>query len=169
MLDSVGKRFDLSFLTPPTNESYRCKVVYENDILSVEFLPYVKREIKTLRIVESDIDYSRKFVDRKELDRLFGLRAEADDVLIVKNSLLTDTTIANVAFLDKNGIWNTPKKALLKGTMRQKLINEGFLKEVDISVEDIKKFEEVAIMNALRGFEPLGRIEEGLGSELAKL
>lgn len=154
-----GKDFDLSFLSPLSGIC-RCKVIYAEDILSVEFLAYEKREIKTLKIMESDISYSHKFVDRSDIEKLFALRGEADDMLVVKNGLLTDTSIANIALLDKNGRWLTPQAPLLKGTMRQKLLNDGFLIEDNIELKDLTNFEGIAIMNALRGFEPLGRVEE---------
>jgi len=154
-----GRDFDLSFLSPP-NGICRCKIIYAEDILSVGFLAYEKKEIKTLKLIESDISYSHKFVDRSDIEKLFALRGEADDVLVVKNGLLADTSIANIALLDKNGRWLTPKAPLLCGTMRQKLLNDGFLSEADIAAADISDFERVAIMNALRGFEPLGRTEE---------
>jgi 4-amino-4-deoxychorismate lyase len=160
-----GKDFDLSFLSPP-NGVYRCKVIYAEDILSVEFLAYEKKEIKTLKLVESDIAYSHKFVDRKDIENIFALRGEADDILVVKNGLLADTSIANIALLDKNGRWLTPKTPLLCGTMRQKLLNDGFLIEADIKASDICGFEGVAIMNALRKFEPLGRVEKVFALEL---
>ena len=158
MLDSSKKEFDLSFLKPPTDGVYRCKLIYKDKIESAEFLPYVKKEIKTLKIVSVNIDYSKKFLDRNALEALFALRGDCDDVLIVKNGKITDTTIANTAFLDKNGRWLTPKQPLLRGTMRQKLLDECFLEEVEINIDDIEGFQEVAILNALRGFEPLGAL-----------
>ncbi len=155
-----GKSFELSFLQLPSDGVYRCKLVYLDEIISVKFTPYVKREIKTLHIVESEIEYPHKFLDRREIDELCMSRAQMDDILIVKNGSITDTSIANVAFLDKNNNWLTPKKPLLHGTMRQKLLDEGSLIEADIHVEDLDSFEAVAIMNALRGFEPLGYVKD---------
>jgi 4-amino-4-deoxychorismate lyase len=158
MFESTGKEFDLAFLRPPLDGTYRCKLIYKDEIESVEFLPYSKKEIKTLKVISAEIEYSKKFMDRNALEALFALRGDCDDVLIVKDGKITDTTIANVAFLDKNGRWLTPKSPLLKGTMRQKLLDDGFLKEADISLCDIGELQEIAVLNALRGFEPLGTI-----------
>jgi len=156
MFESSGKKFDLYFLRPPISALWRCKLIYAATIISVEFTPYIKRKIKSLTLIESNISYSSKFVDRKELDALFEARGAGDDTLIVKNGLITDTTIANVAFLNDNDIWLTPKTPLLKGTMREKLLEEGFLKEADIEAKNLQLFKTIAIMNALRGFEVLG-------------
>ncbi len=157
-----GIRFDLSFLAPPQEGIYRCKVIYKSEIVSVEFAPYIRREIKTLKPIESDISYPRKFVDRSGIDKLFLQKDDADDILIIKNGLITDTSIANVAFLDKSGRWITPKTPLLHGTMRQKLLEDGFLIEGDIEAQSLMDFEEVAIMNALRGFESLGQVKTAI-------
>lgn len=157
MWRSTGAKFDLSFLSPPSNGAYRCKVVYDADIISVEYLPYVKKEIKTLKLVEADIEYSKKYLDRSEITRLLMSTGDTDDMIVVKNGLLTDASIANIALL-RDGVWITPKTPLLKGTMREKLLRDGLLEEADILAADIAGFEAVAIMNALRGFEPLGGV-----------
>lgn len=159
MRRSTGVKFELSFLSPPCCGIYRCKVVYDREIVSVEYLPYVKKEIKKLKPVESDIEYSKKYLDRSEITELLAFANGVDDIIIVKNGLITDTSIANLALL-KNGVWITPKKPLLKGTMREKLLTEGLLKEADIPAKNLAEFEAIAVMNALRGFEPLGNIPD---------
>jgi 4-amino-4-deoxychorismate lyase len=161
---SVGVKFELSFLSPPPCGIYRCKVVYDNvQIISVEYQPYVKKEIKKLKLIESDIEYPKKYLDRSEITKLLKSIDDADDIIIVKNGLIADTSIANVALL-KNGAWITPKKPLLNGTMREKLLMEGLLKEADISAKNLAEFDAIAIMNALRGFEPLGNILDTINS-----
>ena len=61
---------------------------------------------------------------------------DVDEVIIEKNGYLTDTTIANIAFFDGKQ-WFTPEKPLLKGTMRAKLIEEGFLQTKNIKSEEL--------------------------------
>ena len=41
---------------------------------------------------------------------------------------------------------------MLEGTTRERLIDNGFLKTVEIGVEDLKEAEAFAVMNALSGF-----------------
>lgn len=73
--------------------------------------------------------------------------------MIIKNGLISDTTIANIAiYLD--GIWITPKKPLLKGTTRDRYLKEGKLIEKDISAEDLKA-SKIALMNAMIDFDIL--------------
>ena len=65
------------------------------------------------------------------MNSLFQIRQDKDDILIVKNGLLTDTSIANIALYDGND-WYTPLHPLLKGTKRAELLDKGVLKEKEI-------------------------------------
>lgn len=128
----------------------RVRVVYENDIKKVEYFELTKRKFNSLKVVECyDIEYDYKSEDREKLN---SLKVEGfDEVIIVKNNLVTDTIISNLAFFDGNE-WVTPKTPLLKGTKREELIQKGFLKEKEIKITDIKKYKKVAMMNAIIGF-----------------
>ena len=90
-------------------------------------------------------------IDRKEIDKLFEKRGKADDILIVKNGFITDTSIANIAFFDGKK-WFTPKTCLLRGTTRERLLKEKKIFEKDIRVEDIKRYKKIALLNAMIGF-----------------
>ena len=140
-------------LSPPDQGLIRCRVLYdEHQIIDVSYHPYCVRTIDTLQAVtDNTIEYSLKSADRSPLDRLFLQRGDADDILIIKDGLVTDTTIANVVFFD--GVhWLTPLSPLLMGTTRHRLIDERKIIEDEIRVEDISHFSKVAIMNAMFGF-----------------
>jgi len=140
-------------LNPPKNGLYRCRVVYNAEGYEVSYHPYVKRSITKLKLIADNfIEYSKKYADRSALDLLFAQKEEADDVLIVQDGLICDTTIANVAFLYKNH-WLTPKVPLLNGTTRMRLRLEGKLIEEEIFADDINKFEAMALMNAMIDFD----------------
>ncbi|MEA3228502.1 MAG: aminotransferase class IV [Campylobacterota bacterium] len=143
-----------TYLNPPKNGLYRCRLVYSLDnSISVTYHKYKRREIKSLKLVfNDDIEYNLKSTNRDILDTLFQLRDECDESLIVQNSLITDTTIANIAFL-KDGIWYTPKKPLLEGTTRARVLKEGKVVLKDISVDDIYSYEKVALLNAMIDFD----------------
>ena len=151
-----------NILNPPKNGLYRCRVVYDEQKVEVEYIIYVKRQTKSLKLVFSDdIEYSKKYANRDHLNELFLLRADCDDILIVKNGLITDTSIANIAFFNGSK-WITPKRALLKGTMREKCIQEKKIFEENIFIEDLKQFSKVALMNAMIDFDIIAQenIEE---------
>jgi len=141
------------YLTPPQDGIYRCRLVYNTQDIYVEYIRYEKRKINTLKIVYNDfIDYTHKSTARKELDNLFDIRDMCDDVLIVKNSLLTDTTIANIALYDGTK-WLTPKKPLLCGTTRQRLLDDKKIIEADIKVDEIFTYKKIALLNAMVDFD----------------
>lgn len=147
-----------SFIHPPSKGTWRCRILYNEAIKSIEYIPYHAKEIKNLRIVSSSLDYRHKYADRSALDALLHTQTKCDDVIIEKNGYLTDTTIANIAFYD--GIsWYTPAKPLLEGTMRAKLLDEGFLQTRAIRTSDLQNYKQVALMNAMIGFKVLKDVQ----------
>lgn len=139
----------------PKEGIYRLRIEYKENFESLTCKEYQAREISTFKIVHSDISYEYKYSNREALDKL--LVKEFDDIIIVKNGLLCDTSIANIA-ISVNGVWLTPQKPLLQGTTRQRLIDSGFLKSANLSIEDLKKSEKFAIMNALIGFKIINNV-----------
>jgi len=141
------------YLNPPTSGLYRCRLVYDKKNISVTYHEYKKREVKSLKLVhDNEIEYSKKSTNREILDKLFEKKEDCDEILIVKNSLVTDTSIANIAFYN-DGLWFTPKKPLLEGTTRARLLDEGKIIEKDIAVEDLNNYSRVALMNAMIDFD----------------
>jgi 4-amino-4-deoxychorismate lyase len=115
-----------------------------------------------LKLIEhNSLEYSKKYVNREPLERLYAQREECDDILIVQNGYIKDTTIANVAFFDGRD-WLTPSEPLLNGTTRERLLQEGFLKTEDIRVDALKRFQKMALMNAMIDFDIIAdkKIEE---------
>ncbi|MFA5419735.1 MAG: aminotransferase class IV [Bacteroidales bacterium] len=131
---------------------YKCRVVYDREILQIDFIPYVPRVIRTLRLVEApDLDYSLKFEDREALNALFEGRGEADDILVTQHGFITDTSFSNVVFYDGRN-WLTPTTFLLNGTRRQAMLAEGIIRETTIQVSDLRKFKEVRLINSMLDF-----------------
>jgi len=142
----------IEYINPPPIGLFRCRIVYNIDIISIEYIPYSPKVINSFKIVQSNIDYKYKYSNRDELNSLKESANGYDDIIIEKNGLLTDTTIANIAFFDGNE-WITPKTPLLKGTIRAKLVNRGFLIPKDINSDKLKHFSNFALMNAMIGFQ----------------
>lgn len=146
---------------PSCNGRIRCRVTYGMEIESVEYFPYQIRPVRSLQLVEGgDIDYRMKRADRTCLDELFSHRGEADEVLVVRNGLLTDTSIANVALWDGNH-WYTPALPLLNGTRRACLLEQGLVSACNIRVEDLSCFRKIRMFNAMIDF---GEVEADCGS-----
>jgi 4-amino-4-deoxychorismate lyase len=142
----------LKHLDFPKQGLYKCRIVYDDNSREVEFTPYTAKPINSLRIVEHDrINYEFKYADRKTINRLFDLRKECDDVLIVKRGFVTDSSYCNIVFR-RGTRWYTPWSALLKGTQRQKLLQFNQIIEEDIHIEDISSFETFKLINAMVEF-----------------
>ena len=81
-------------------------------------------------------------------------RDSCDEVIIVKNGIVTDTTIANIAIFYEN-LWITSTNCLLNGTTKARLIEEKKLIQKDITLEMLKKSTKIALMNAMIGFDEI--------------
>lgn len=132
----------------------KCRVVYDSEVRKVSFLPYAMRRIKSLRLVSGDgVDYRYKSTDRSVFARLLEERGKCDDVLIVRDGWVTDTSFTNVVFEDACGGLYTPETCLLEGIMRQSLLDEGRIQACPIRMEDIHRFRRVLLVNAMIGLE----------------
>lgn len=157
-LFGATERWQLDELIPiPGNliaeRVYRCRVTYgAARIESVEFIPYQRRPIRSLELVPADaLDYVHKYADRTALNA-YAERSPADDVVFVKNGLLTDTSYANLALFDGT-YWYTPHAPLLAGTRRAQLLAEGVLIPERIAVEDLRYFQKIRLLNAMMRWE----------------
>ena len=132
----------------------KCRILYNSEVISIEFEPYKMRSIASLAIVEdSTIDYSYKYLNRDHINKLFARREECDDILIVKNTLITDTSYSNVVFKDSEGKLYTPSRTLLDGTKRQRLLAKDIIQEKEIHVNDIPSFVGLYVINAMIDIE----------------
>ena len=152
---AIGMNLNLrEYIYPLTNELLRCKLIYSQEgIEDVQYFKYKKREIKSFRLIYDDnINYSKKYLNRENIDKLFLQKELADEIIIIKNGFVTDTSIANIAIFDGNN-WVSSKTPLLEGTTRTRLLEEKEIFEKDITVEMLKDAKKIALMNAMIGFD----------------
>jgi 4-amino-4-deoxychorismate lyase len=139
-------------VAPANNGIYKCRVIYSNTIEDIQYSHYTDRQFKTFQpVIANDINYQFKYLNREVLNQLQAGTKGADDILIIKNGFVTDTSIANVAFYDQDK-WITPTTVLLQGTTRARLLKEKKIIAAPIRLEDINHFSKMALMNALLGF-----------------
>ena len=132
---------------------FKCRIVYDREILSIDYIPYTFRTINRLVVmVNNDIDYTYKWENRDELKKMMERKGEFDDILIVKNGMVTDVSSANVVFEDESGFY-TPNTYLLNGTKRQSLLNRGIITEREIGVDDIYSYSKLYYINAMIDLE----------------
>ena len=150
-------KFDLeSCLDSPLAGLVRAKVIYDRggNLKSVEYFAYEMRKFYEFRLVDVDFSYEKKFLDRSDIDAAKGAFSE---IVMIKNGLVTDTSIANLAIF--NDGWITPKSPLLRGTTRARLLEEGFLRQEDISVQRLLEAKRFGVMNAMMGFLELNEFK----------
>lgn len=132
---------------------YKCRVLYSEFIQEIQFEAYSPRQIKTLKLVYSDtIDYHLKYEDRAALAELVAQKGDADDILIVKDGCITDTSFSNIAFFDGKQ-WYTPNTYLLNGSKREQLLANGTLLETRITPTDLSKYCDCRMINAMLEWE----------------
>jgi 4-amino-4-deoxychorismate lyase len=113
-----------------------------------QFDAYEPKNINTFQLVaHNTIDYSIKLVDRKILDDL-RKNAGADEIIIIKNGRITDTSFTNIVFFDGKQ-WLTPKFPLLRGTARARLLFEKRITQQDIFLDDLVNFQSFKLINAM--------------------
>lgn len=137
-------------------ERTKCRIEYQDEVEKVEYQPYTIRPVKSLKMVTSDgLDYTYKSSNRQKLDELFKQKGEANDILIIRDGFLTDTSIANIALWNGEQ-WETPENPLLEGTMRASLLGKGMIVTAAIRPQDMSRYSLIRLFNTMIGF---GEIE----------
>lgn len=117
-------------------------------------IPYAIPEIHSFQLVENNsYDYSFKFEDRKELERM-KMKSKSEEIIIVKNNHITDTSFSNLLF-KKGKDWFTPNTYLLNGVQRQHLLKTKKIKETEITLQNIREFSHFQMINALNDFDDM--------------
>lgn len=132
---------DLTWLPPIPenlkNQTVKCRVIYDIAIRSVEFEPYAQRKVGSLKIVDGGgIDYHLKYHDRSALSGLAGMRGDADEVIIVKDGFITDTSYSNLIFAAGDRLL-TSDRPLLHGVMLSHLLESGKVSAATLRPDDI--------------------------------
>ncbi len=143
----------LSSTTIPAIGIYKCNIVYDTVVKDLIITPYKKKKIINFYLVKvHDIEYNYKWLNRGLLIELKKRFKDDEEVIIVKNGLLSDTTFSNIVFFDGKQ-WLTPKVPLLKGTKRQQLLEEGLIVEKSIKPEHLKGYKQFRLINAMLEFD----------------
>ncbi len=159
---SSSDEWNLSdLLRPPPalqRGKYKVRVIYDASSWEAEWSPYRMRPVRSLRLMPAaGLRYEKKYADRRALDALFRQRGDCDDILMIRNGLLTDSYYANLALWDGDRWW-TPARPLLPGVRRAQLLAEGMLHPMAVAVEDLHHFIEIRLINAMLNLAEAPRI-----------
>ena len=142
---------------------YKLRISYDLDKnFRTQLIPYAISEISNFQLVVNNIyDYSFKFEDRKELEKMLR-QAKSSEIIIVKNNHITDSSFSNLLF-KKGKEWFTPSTYLLNGVQRQYLLKNKKIMEAEITLQNIAEYSHFQIINAMNDFDdmfiyPIARI-----------
>lgn len=153
-----GMRIHLASALANTNSEieqglFKCRLVYGRyGIEDVAFIPYSPRLITTVEmVIADDIEYGYKYTDRECLNKLHG-QSDCDDIIIIKNGLVTDAFASNLVFESAEGLF-TPDSCLLSGTKRRFLLDQGKIRQRRIRMGDIYSYNCIRFINAMVDLE----------------
>lgn len=132
----------------PATGKWKCRVFYNEQITNTDITIYQPRQIITFKFSEAgDFEYPYKYADRTVFDNLLAASG-ADEIIIIKNGYVTDTSYSNLVFFDGTS-WITPASPLLPGVRRKALLQKGQIRTGEITLESIRHFKKFALINAL--------------------
>lgn len=137
------------------NGLFKLRIVYDlNANFTTQLIPYAISEIHDFQLVENNsFDYSFKFEDRKEFEKM-KTAAKTEEIIIVKNNHITDTSFSNLLFL-KDKHWYTPSTYLLNGVQRQHLLAEKQIREAEITLHNLRDFTHFQLINSMNDFDDM--------------
>ena len=146
----------------PRQGLYKIRFLYNETTHSIEVLPYVPREIKSLQLIEiGEYRYPYKWTDRSFINAAYAKRGNCDDILMTREGLLTDTSYANIVLFDGSK-WVTPAIPLLEGVQRSYLLDHNIIQPATIATTDLSHYQGFQLINAMNPFNK-NRLKEVKG------
>tara|TARA_B100000609_G_C16991406_1_gene318910 strand:+ start:107 stop:646 length:540 start_codon:yes stop_codon:yes gene_type:complete len=131
------------------NEKRKVRLIYDSNQHKIEVQLYKQKNIDSLKlIIDHQIHYAYKYEDRNQINRLLHQFPDFDDIIVIVDNCITDSSYANLTFWNGQK-WVTPSTYLLNGVKRQHLLNNHKIIESTIHPEDIQQFEKVSLINAM--------------------
>ena len=148
LTDEIDLKNQISLAENQRIGKFKCRILYAENIESVEISPYAPRTIHSVKLVENnEIEYRFKSEDRSAFELMKDTVTE-DEIIIVKKGQITDTSYSNLVFFDGEN-WITPISFLLNGTMRQSLLKSGKIIEEEVNPKDLNRFVSFKLINAM--------------------
>ena len=130
----------------------KCRLRYNATDYELDYQTYQRQQIKELVILEHDLSYPFKYLDRGELNELKASVNHDQEPLICTRGRIRETTYGNV-LLRIDGEWKTPLYPIFYGVMRSHVLNEGLAVEADLFMQDYLQCDQIKIINAMMPME----------------
>lgn len=140
----------------PQKGTFKCRIVFDEKIHSTEYIPYSMRTIKSLKLVNAAIEsHYYKLENRTLINEAVSKKGECDDIIIVRDGKLSDSSYSNIALWDGH-CWFTPEQPLIYGVQRTYLLQKKMIFEKEIKQIDLVNYHKIRLFNAMIEF---GEIE----------
>ncbi|MDG2396320.1 MAG: aminotransferase class IV [Flavobacteriaceae bacterium] len=145
--------FILKSLKVPIKGIYKLRIKYSELFYKCDFVKYKCLKIHSLKCIDiGDYEYSLKYVDRAFIEKKYKMKSEYDDILMIRNGFITDTSYCNIILSDGSN-WFTPENPLLKGIQRENLLNKNKIFEREIRKSEIYLYREFVLVNSMIKFD----------------
>ncbi|MDR2354040.1 MAG: hypothetical protein LBF22_12985 [Deltaproteobacteria bacterium] len=135
--------------SPPSGGLYKCTLVYDRTIHSVDITPFTIPKIKSASLAEvKRLDLIYKTQDRSNVQNLLS-SFNTDEIIMVFNSFITNASSYNLVFQDEQGALLTPLHYLHSGTKREYYLKKKEITTFPIKPQHIKYYTKVFFINAL--------------------
>lgn len=136
---------------------YKLRFEYNGQSVNTPTLtPYTPRVVE--RLIPCPIDdvacYTHKWADRSALEapKPYSSLLDAEptsELIYTYEGLLTDTRYSNIILDMGDGRWLTPEQPLLRGVMRQYLLDNGLIHTAELRVSDLDMCQRFRLINAM--------------------
>jgi 4-amino-4-deoxychorismate lyase len=132
----------------------KCRFIYDDKKYRIEIIDYQiiePKRIGWLRI-DPNFNYSFKYYDRNFFNKIKESYSGFNEIILVKNDLITDSTYCNLIVYAK-GKWIVPQTCLLNGVERTRIISAYNFPIEPITIDEFLSAKEYKLINAMRPFE----------------
>lgn len=146
----------LEMYKPEVDKIYKLRFVYDTQgVYDPSLSLYKSKAIHGLHLAKIDtLDcYAYKWQDRTVLSH--PLIDAEHEVIFMHQGYITDTSFSNIVLEMEDGQMLSPRRPLLRGLMRQYLLDRELIALADLREEDLKACQRIHLINAML---PLGRL-----------
>ena len=132
----------------------KCRFIYDDKKYRIEIIDYHLIEPKRIGWLKIDpnFTYPFKYYDRSFFTRIKDSYSGFNEILLVKNDMITDSTYCNLIVYAKDN-WIIPQTCLLNGVERTRIISEYNFAIEPITIDEFLSAKEYKLINAMRPFE----------------
>lgn len=137
----------------PLEGIYKLRFEYDTrGLYAGSITPYTPKQID--RLVPWEVDcldfYEYKYRDRSRLNVHAEMKLTPnEEVVFTCQGMLSDTSYSNILLDMGDGQWLTPEQPLLRGVMRQYLLDTKQISEAPLDIEDLAHCCRFRLINAM--------------------